>query len=74
MHPRDTTTIMCFQCGQPGHTQNDCPKRFNIQYMDLEERQGFTQVEFVALNIMETEERADGTNEEVQEDFGPDNK
>jgi hypothetical protein len=42
--------------------------------MDLEERQGFTQVEFVALNVMETEERADSTNKEVQEDFGLDNK
>ena len=43
--------------------------------MDLEERQGFAQEEFVALDVQETLERRDeDEQEEGKEDFGPDNK
>jgi hypothetical protein len=42
--------------------------------MDLEERQGFAQAEFVALDVRETAERENEASEEVKEDFGPDNE
>jgi hypothetical protein len=42
--------------------------------MDLEERQGFMQAEFMALNVIEMEKRADDNHEEVQADFGQDNE
>jgi hypothetical protein len=42
--------------------------------MDLEERQGFTQEEFMALDVHETEECEQKEVEEKAEDFGPDNK
>jgi hypothetical protein len=42
--------------------------------MDLKERQGFTQEEFMGLDICETEEHEREEVEEQAEDFGPDNK
>jgi len=74
VRPKDTTAVVCFRCGQPGHTRPDCPKRFDVRYMDLEERQGFAQEEFVALDVLETAERAEEDNERAPEDFGPDNE
>jgi hypothetical protein len=42
--------------------------------MDLEERQGFAQEEFVALDVRETEECEWEEDKEKAEDFGPDNE
>jgi hypothetical protein len=28
----------CHQCGKPGHFQKDCPQRYDIQFMTMEER------------------------------------
>jgi hypothetical protein len=42
--------------------------------MDLEERQGFTQEEFKALDVHKTEEHEQEEDEEKAEDFGPDNE
>jgi hypothetical protein len=47
---------------------------FNVQFMDLEERQGFTHEEFMALDICETEEHKWEEVEEKAEDFGPNNE
>jgi hypothetical protein len=42
--------------------------------MDLEERQGFTQEEFMALDVCKTKEHEWEEVKEKAEDFGPDNK
>jgi hypothetical protein len=42
--------------------------------MDLEERHGFTQEEFVALDVCETEKCKQEKIKEMAEDFGPDNE
>jgi hypothetical protein len=42
--------------------------------MDLEERQGFTQEEFMALDVHKTKECEWEEDKEKAEDFGPDNE
>ena len=42
--------------------------------MDFEERQGFAQEEFVALDVIETVEQMNETLKEGEEDFGMDNE
>ena len=42
--------------------------------MDLEERQGFAQEEFMVLDVKETMDQEEEVQEEVKEDFGLDNK
>jgi hypothetical protein len=51
--------------------------RFDVRFMDLEERQGFTQDEFAALDVREVEERVTEATEERGEnpqDFVEDNE
>jgi len=72
---KDANTLVCFRCGQPGHARPECPKRFDVRYMDLEERQGFAQEEFVALDVQETLNRENNDEREaVKEDFGLDDE
>ena len=49
--PKDTTAVVCFQCGQPGHLRPDCLKHFDIYYLSLEEGQAFAEDKFVALDV-----------------------
>ena len=72
--PKDTSALVCFHCGQPGHAHPECLKCFDVRYMDLKERQGFAQEEFVALDVREMMKLDEEAQEEVKEDFGPDNE
>jgi Zinc knuckle len=62
--PKDTTAIVCFQCGQSGHLRPNCPKCFDICYLSLEERQAFAEDEFVALDVRVAHEGHDDGIEE----------
>jgi hypothetical protein len=53
-----TATSVCFRCGEPGHSRKDCPKRFDIRYMELHERQAIVEDACAALDVAEAEERA----------------
>ena len=33
-----TPTAVCFRCKQPGHLKVDCPQRFDVRMMTVEER------------------------------------
>ena len=73
--PKESSAIVCFRCGQPGHLRPKCPKRFDVRFMDLDERQALAQEEFVALNVAMTEARS--IEEEIgqeKEGFGHDNE
>jgi Retrotransposon gag protein/Zinc knuckle len=80
--PKDTTAIMCFRCGQPGHLQPDCPKRFDICYLSLEEWQAFAEDKFAALDVHVAheghnnmvEESCEDKAEEAESGFGMGNK
>jgi hypothetical protein len=70
-----TTPLVCFQCGQSGHLQPECPRRFDVWYMDFEERQTFAQDAFAALDVLEADGKdADATEEEVVPGFGLDSE
>jgi hypothetical protein len=34
---RNRSPMACHRCGQPGHFKNQCPRRFDIRYMSMEE-------------------------------------
>lgn len=46
----------------------DCPRRFDIRYMDFEERQAFAQNEFAALDVIEANEVHEEEGAEERED------
>jgi hypothetical protein len=73
--PKEPSSIVCFRCGQSGHLRPECPKRFDVRFMDLDERQAMAQEEFVALDVAATEARlVDEEIEKEKEGFGDDNE
>jgi hypothetical protein len=32
--PKDGSALVCFRCGQPSHTRPECPRWFDVRYMD----------------------------------------
>jgi hypothetical protein len=72
--PKDASALVCFRCGQPGHTRPECPRRFDVWYIDGGEQQDFAQAEFAALDVNETNEKNEAPIVEVKEDFRSDNE
>jgi hypothetical protein len=75
--PKDATGLVCFRCGEGGHSRPQCPRRFDVRFMDFEERQSFAQDAFAALDVRAVEQRASEAaeeKEENEEDFGEDNE
>ena len=69
------TLIVCFHCVQPGHLCTECPKHFNIQFMDLEGRQSFAQDEFMVLDVPDTNKKVENPDKDVETlGFGLDSK
>jgi Retrotransposon gag protein/Zinc knuckle len=66
-HPKDTTAIVCFRCGQPGHLRPDCLKCFDIRYLSLEERQAFAEDKFAALDVHVAHEGHDAIEESCED-------
>jgi hypothetical protein len=66
---------LCFRCGEPGHMVRDCPHRFDVRYMTIDERSDFAQQVFVGLDTKVDESEASEEEEkvvetsEVQQDF-----
>jgi hypothetical protein len=48
--------LICFCCSEGGHSRPQCPRRFDVRFMDFEERQSFAQDEFAALDVGAVEE------------------
>ena len=37
MKKKNPTPDICYRCGEPGHRKPDCPKRFDIRHMTMDE-------------------------------------
>lgn len=65
------TAITCFWCGQLGHLRPECPKCFNIQYMNIKKKQVFAEDVFAALDVAEAGEKVtEMVEDEVTPGFG----
>jgi Retrotransposon gag protein/Zinc knuckle len=73
--PPTDSSVVCFRCGEPGHLRPNCPRRFDIRYLSVEERQAFMEDEFAALDVREANQEEDEVQGEKREqDFGLDNE
>jgi hypothetical protein len=57
---------VCYRCGEPGHRKPQCPRRFDVRHMTLEECEEWMQER--ALQ-QDAEEIAQKEEEAVEEDF-----
>ena len=47
---KGTNPVLCFRCDKPGHIARDCPHRFDVRYMSIDERSDFAQQIFANLD------------------------
>jgi hypothetical protein len=56
LRQKDAMGLVCFRCGEGGHSCPQCPRWFDVRFMDFEERQSFAQDKFAALDVRAVEE------------------
>lgn len=74
VRPAGTTSLVCYRCGQTGHLRPDCPKRFDVRYMDFEEKQAFAQDALAELDVVEAADKHVELAEETKSGFGLDSE
>ena len=55
---RSTTPLLCYRCKQTGHFGKDCPNRFDVQEMSIDELQEILELRLAQLDVAPTEEVA----------------
>ena len=71
---RNNTAALCYCCGKTGHMRKDCPKRFDIRFLTLDERselaeQTFAELDANAALATEEQEEPGCAAKEEEEDF-----
>jgi len=54
---------VCYHCGEPGHLKLQCPKRFDIHHMMMEEVDEWMQQQVIDKDVAELKEA------DTEEDF-----
>jgi hypothetical protein len=70
---RGRIPMVCHRCGQPGHFRNQCPRRFDVRFMTVDELEDHLQTQLVqhdvaAMTTVEEEDRTGQPNEKGDDD------
>jgi hypothetical protein len=53
---RSTTPLLCYRCKQTGHFGRDCPTRFDVREMTVDELQEILELKLAELDVVPAEE------------------
>lgn len=62
---------VCFRCRRPGHFKEDCPLRYDVRFLDAEEKEELIQHLLAEKDIGEAQEVSGDSQEAVEGDFRP---
>ena len=65
------TSTTCHRCGEVGHLRQDCPRRFDVRHMTIEEREDLLESLLAAKDAIPSEETPNTPEEMAGEDFVP---
>lgn len=60
---------VCFRCKKPGHIKADCPLRFDVRFLDAEEKEELIQQLLAEKDVAEAQEASEDTQKDVEGDF-----
>jgi hypothetical protein len=63
---------VCYRCGEPGHRKPQCPRRFDIRLMSMEECKEWMQEKALGKDAEEIAQREEELAQEIEEGEGKD--
>jgi hypothetical protein len=63
---------VCYRCGEPGHRKPQCPRRFDIRLMSMEECEEWMQEKALGKDAEEIAQREEELAQEIEKEEGKD--
>jgi hypothetical protein len=60
---------VCFRCKKPGHLKDNCPLRYDVRFLDAEEKEELIQQFLAEKDVAEAQEPLEAVQEDIGEDF-----